>query len=1000
MAEEVVRIRFETTGSQKAVAQTRAIGTAAKSSSAHVSVLGKKGKTAGAELKGAFVGAVNPVTQLKSAFLGLGVALGVRQILQTIDLYQTLRNRIKLVTSSQAEANQVFGQIKKISLASNTSLESTTVIFQRTSQAAKQLGKTQQDALDLTASISDAVKISGVSATAANAGLIQFSQGLASGRLGGEELRSVLEQLPRLAMAIADGLDVPLGKLREMGSTGKLAPEDLFRALKDQAAILKAEAATMEVTLSQAFENIKTEFVSFIGGFSEAIGASTAMSSALLLLADNIAPLLSMLIGFAAAWVIAKTAMLGYAGAVIIVKNAQKGFALLLAATRTLVLGYAIAMRTMTISQFLFATATAAASGALKLFRLALASTGIGAIVVLLGLAIGWLINFGMTSDKISGETVTGWEKIKVAMSVVGDFFRPLLSALGELFTGWSLGWGDIVSFATTSVDMILRAASAAGRAIAAIASGNPLDAWSAAKSAFTDTEGPLESLMSGGSKAYQSKLAEYLKNRPSSDVDLNAPLGKKPPPKVSKAGVKKAKAVADAIADMGRERAALQELVDAHGQSQFAIQRLISVREAEDKIRDLGIKKSSEQAETIRNEADAIQRLGVIKEANSALGELQREKAALIELAGAQNMSAIAVQKLTAAREQENKIADIGLEAIGTKAAELREAAAENENLRIAKDAAGEIRTEFESIVPSFGPQSAALESWASDTKAALIAAGNGWEVYAEQVDVVLHERLKAAYMKNLEMSETMAAGVQRSLLKIAEENADVASMTEDIVKDAFKGMEDALVEFTKTGKLSFGDMADSIVEDINRMIIKSQITGPLAKMIAGGDGAETGSGSGGLIGSLMGFLSGGSSGGVTGMKSSDHMGDLGGPSNSGGSSGGGFGSMIGSLFSGGGGGGGGDLMSSIMGMFSGAANGANFTVGGSGGTDSQLVAFKATPGETVDVRTPGQQGGGMTVVNNFTIHAPSGTIPRETQAQISARVGAQTRRAMSRNN
>lgn len=47
--------------------------------------------------------------------------------------------------------------------------------------------------------------------------------------------------------------------------------------------------------------------------------------------------------------------------------------------------------------------------------------------------------------------------------------------------------------------------------------------------------------------------------------------------------------------------------------------------------------------------------------------------------------------------------------------------------------------------------------------------------------------------------------------------------------------------------------------------------------------------------------------------------------------------------------------------------ATGGSFTVGGSGGTDSQLVAFKATPGERVDVRTPGQQGGGGTVVNNY---------------------------------
>lgn len=58
-------------------------------------------------------------------------------------------------------------------------------------------------------------------------------------------------------------------------------------------------------------------------------------------------------------------------------------------------------------------------------------------------------------------------------------------------------------------------------------------------------------------------------------------------------------------------------------------------------------------------------------------------------------------------------------------------------------------------------------------------------------------------------------------------------------------------------------------------------------------------------------------------------------------------------------------DLGGGLKSLF-GFASGGAFTVGGAGGTDSQLVAFKATPGEEVTVRTPGQQaasGGGITI-------------------------------------
>ncbi len=68
----------------------------------------------------------------------------------------------------------------------------------------------------------------------------------------------------------------------------------------------------------------------------------------------------------------------------------------------------------------------------------------------------------------------------------------------------------------------------------------------------------------------------------------------------------------------------------------------------------------------------------------------------------------------------------------------------------------------------------------------------------------------------------------------------------------------------------------------------------------------------------------------------------------------------------------GGGSILSSIgssIGKLFGFASGGSFTVAGGGGTDSQLVAFRATPGERVTVETPAQQrgGGGMTVINQF---------------------------------
>lgn len=95
---------------------------------------------------------------------------------------------------------------------------------------------------------------------------------------------------------------------------------------------------------------------------------------------------------------------------------------------------------------------------------------------------------------------------------------------------------------------------------------------------------------------------------------------------------------------------------------------------------------------------------------------------------------------------------------------------------------------------------------------------------------------------------------GMSRALYNYADSAADVASQTERLFTGSFQGMEDALTKFVTTGKTSFADLATFIVAEVNRMIIRTQIVGPLAKAMN--------SGGGGFLGSLMQMIFGGGSG------------------------------------------------------------------------------------------------------------------------------------------
>lgn len=96
---------------------------------------------------------------------------------------------------------------------------------------------------------------------------------------------------------------------------------------------------------------------------------------------------------------------------------------------------------------------------------------------------------------------------------------------------------------------------------------------------------------------------------------------------------------------------------------------------------------------------------------------------------------------------------------------------------------------------------------------------------------------------------------GAKAGLKNYLDDVANVAKSTEALVTRAFGGMEDALVNFVKTGKLDFKSLADSIISDLIRIQIRQSITAPLAKAI---DGFNVGDFFSGLFGG--GKASGGS--------------------------------------------------------------------------------------------------------------------------------------------
>lgn len=225
---------------------------------------------------------------LRRAFAITSIVLLGRQLVTLADEFTNVQNRLRTVTDGEAELATVTNELFAIANRTRSEYGATAEVFARVGLAAKNLGRDQQELLQFTESLNQAVLLSGASATEAQAGLIQLSQGLASGALRGDELRSVLEQLPVVADVIAQSLGVTRGELRVLGQEGKISAEIVLDAFKEARIELEERFGEAVPTVAQSLTVLRNRVLQVVGAQDQATGASRALSETILDLSENV----------------------------------------------------------------------------------------------------------------------------------------------------------------------------------------------------------------------------------------------------------------------------------------------------------------------------------------------------------------------------------------------------------------------------------------------------------------------------------------------------------------------------------------------------------------------------------------------------------------------------------------------------------------------------------------------------------------------------------------
>jgi len=233
-----------------------------------------------------------------TAVRGLGIALTaafgaatVGSILRVSDAATEVGNRIRTVTNSTEVFASVQQRLFEVSNRTGQSIADSSRLFQRLSVGTRDLGVGTERLVNVVEGLNASLLVSGSTAREASAALLQLGQGLASDNLSGEELRSLRENLPPLAQALADELGTGIGNLKELGRQGKLNAETVFPALERAVASFTERLRNGEVvfTFAQAFNAVRNEIIRFFSILQRATPVTQTLTKAIFDFADGLA---------------------------------------------------------------------------------------------------------------------------------------------------------------------------------------------------------------------------------------------------------------------------------------------------------------------------------------------------------------------------------------------------------------------------------------------------------------------------------------------------------------------------------------------------------------------------------------------------------------------------------------------------------------------------------------------------------------------------------------
>lgn len=255
---------------------------------------------------------------LRNMFIAIGGAAVVNKLADMTDQYTSTQARIAMINDGLQTNAELNDKILASANRARASYTDTAAVVAKLGITASSAFKNNDEMIRFSELMSKNFKVAGASAQEQTSAMYQLTQAMAAGKLQGDEFRSILENAPLLAQAIAKQMGKPMGELKEMSSQGLITSDIIKSALFNSADQIESRFKKMPMTIAEAGTRVWNELNQSLQPTFQAI------SQGLNYMATNWSTIEPIIVGLTAAVAIFTVATLAQAAATWLAVEANR----------------------------------------------------------------------------------------------------------------------------------------------------------------------------------------------------------------------------------------------------------------------------------------------------------------------------------------------------------------------------------------------------------------------------------------------------------------------------------------------------------------------------------------------------------------------------------------------------------------------------------------------------------------------------------------------------